>query len=263
MSETTSPDDRMLLRYSRQLLLPEVDIAGQAALAQARCLVVGLGGLGCPAALYLAAAGVGTLVLADPDRIELSNLQRQILYGEADVGFGKVARAGQRLAACNSDIHLELRPERLAGAALEAAVAAVDVVLDASDNFATRYALNQAAVATGVPLVSGAAIRLEGQLAVFDPRQPESPCYACLYPETPQTEDDAPAERCTEAGVLGPVVGVIGTLQALEAIKLLTGAGEASWGMLLLFDALRLEWQRIRLPRDPACPVCRDRAAGS
>lgn len=251
--------DAALARYSRQLLLPEVDIAGQQALAAAQVLIVGMGGLGCPAALYLTAAGVGALTLADADVIDLSNLQRQVLYTEADIGTPKVSAAARRLAALNPEVRLHALQARLNGAALMASVAAATLVIDASDNFATRYAINRACVALGRPLVSAAGIRLEGQFAVFDTRQAASPCYACLYPELPGGDDDAPAERCSAAGVLGPLVGILGSLQALEAIKLIVGRGQASLGRVCLFDAARLEWQSITLPRDPACAVCSQR----
>jgi adenylyltransferase/sulfurtransferase len=249
--------DDLLARYARQILLPQIDLAGQEALAAARVLLVGLGGLGCPAALYLAAAGVGELVLADDDTVDLTNLQRQVLFGEADLGLPKAVAATTRLTALNPHVRLTPLVLRLAGERLKEQVTASTVVLDGSDNFATRQAVNRACVAARRPLVSAAAIRFEAQFAVFDPRLPASPCYACLYPEVGMDATDAaPAERCTAAGVIGPLVGVMGSLQALAAIRLITGAGESPAGALLVFDALRLEWQRLELPRDPACPVC-------
>ncbi len=259
--EPTPARDDLLARYSRQILLPQIDLAGQEALAGARVLLVGMGGLGCPAALYLCAAGVGELVLVDDDTVDLTNLQRQVLYGEADLGLPKVRAAAARLAALNPHVRLTPRVERLQGERLQAAVSAATVVLDGSDNFATRQAVNRACVAAGRPLVSGAAIRFEAQFAVFDPRLPDSPCYACLYPEhASEAKDELPAERCTAAGVIGPLVGVMGSLQALAAIRLITGAGDSPAGSLWLFDALRLDWQRLALPRDPDCPVCAGRA---
>jgi molybdopterin-synthase adenylyltransferase len=255
--------DDLLQRYARQILLPEIDIEGQEALAQASVLLVGMGGLGCPAALYLAAAGVGELVLADGDRVELSNLQRQVLFNEGDIGRLKVEAAAQALARSNPHVQLRTLPERLAGERLAAAVGAATVVLDGSDNFATRHAVNRACVEADRPLVSAAAVRFEAQFAVFDPTDPQGPCYACLYPEAePGEADEAPAERCEQAGVVGPLVGMMGSLQALAAIRLVTGAGGKMSGNLLLFDALSLEWQRLRLPRDPQCPVCARRTWG-
>ncbi len=243
--------DEQLLRYSRQIMLPDVDIAGQEALLEATVLIVGLGGLGSPVALYLAAAGVGTLILTDDDAVDLSNLQRQVVHGQGDIGTPKVDSAAATLAAINPDVTLETIPERLTGATLEAAVGRATVVVDATDNFATRFELNAACVAAGVPMVSGAAIRWEGQVAVFDPRQPESPCYRCLY-----AEGDDGALNCSENGVIAPLVGVIGTCQALETIKVITGVGDTLTGLVLYFDGKRMEWRRLRLPKDPSCPVC-------
>ncbi|MCL7461753.1 molybdopterin-synthase adenylyltransferase MoeB [Pseudomonas sp. NW5] len=243
--------DDELLRYSRQILLREVDIDGQLRIGAGRVLVVGLGGLGSPVALYLAAAGVGELHLADFDRVDLSNLQRQVLHDTASLGQRKVDSALARLSALNPQIRLIPHHGALADAALAAAVAAVDVVVDCCDNFATRAAVNAACVAAGKPLVSGAAIRLEGQLAVFDPRRAESPCYHCLYGESGDE-----ALTCSEAGVLGPLVGTIGSLQALEVLKLLAGFGEPLVGRLLLVDGRQTHFRELRVPRDPECPVC-------
>ncbi|RMG28258.1 MAG: molybdopterin-synthase adenylyltransferase MoeB [Gammaproteobacteria bacterium] len=258
MTEHELPDldDTQLLRYSRQIMLPEFGFEAQQRLLGSRVLIVGMGGLGSPAALYLAAAGVGRLVLADPDQVELSNLQRQILHGTSDAGRAKVASARDRLTALNPDVRVDLLPCALEGEALQQAVQSADVVLDCSDNFPTRFAVNAACMASATPLVSGAAVRFEGQLAVFDPRLPESPCYRCLYRdegETPQT--------CAENGILSPVVGVIGSLQALEAIRLLAGLGTATAGRLLVFDGLHQEFRTLRLPRDPDCPACGHRPA--
>lgn len=244
-------DDQRLLRYSRQILLPAIDIAGQQKLLDASVAIFGVGGLGSPIALYLAAAGVGRLVLVDFDRVELSNLQRQIIHATGDLGRLKVESGRDRLALVNPDVSVETVAEQLEGAALDALVAAVDLVLDGTDNFPTRFALNAACFRTRRPLVSGAAIRFEGQVTVYFPGQGDSPCYRCLY-------DDAEAgnETCVETGVVAPLLGVIGSMQALEALKLLTGAGASLCGRLLLFDGLAGDWQTMRLRRDPQCPVC-------
>jgi len=244
-------DDQQLFRYSRQILLPQIDIEGQQRLLNSRVLVVGVGGLGSPVALYLAAAGVGQLLLADPDQVDLSNLQRQVIHHAADIGRDKVASAAERVAAINPQVECRPLPSALAGAALQQAVGEVDLVLDCSDNFATRHAVNAACVQLGKPLVSGAAIRLEGQLSVFDPRREDSPCYQCLY-----GEGDEQALSCSEAGVVGPLVGMVGSLQALEALKLLAGFGEPLVGRLLLIDALDSRFRELRVRRDPACNCC-------
>jgi molybdopterin/thiamine biosynthesis adenylyltransferase len=244
-------DDDQLLRYSRQILLPQLDIAGQEALLAARALIIGAGGLGSPAALYLAAAGVGKIAIADPDRVELSNLQRQILHHLSDLGRAKVESATDTLVAVNPDCRVTPIAARLLGDKLDEEVARADVVLDCSDNFDTRFAVNAACVARGTPLVSGAAVRLEGQIAVFLPRRPESPCYACLY-HAGEQED----QTCSENGVLAPIVGVIGSLQALEALKVLLGLGETLCGRLVIFDGAVHDWRTLKLRRDPHCPVC-------
>lgn len=243
--------DQELLRYSRQILLQHVDIEGQLRLKQSRVLIVGLGGLGSPVALYLAAAGVGELHLADFDTVDLTNLQRQIIHDSHSVGLGKVDSAIARLTAINPDV--KTQPYRLAldADSMAAAVEAVDLVLDCSDNFSTREAVNAACVAARKPLVSGAAIRLEGQLSVFDSRRPESPCYHCLYGHGSEAE-----LTCSEAGVIGPLVGLVGSLQALEALKLLAGFGEPLVGRLLLIDALSTRFRELRVKRDPGCSVC-------
>ncbi|WP_337153814.1 molybdopterin-synthase adenylyltransferase MoeB [Pseudomonas protegens] len=243
--------DQELLRYSRQILLQHVDIDGQLRLKESRVLIVGLGGLGAPAALYLAAAGVGELHLADFDSVDLTNLQRQIIHDSQSVGVSKVDSAISRLSALNPEVRLVPHRQALDVDTLAAAVAAVDLVLDCSDNFSTREAVNAACVAAGKPLVSGAAIRLEGQLSVFDPRRPESPCYHCLYGHGSEAE-----LTCSEAGVLGPLVGTVGSLQALEALKLLAGFGEPLVGRLLLIDALGTRFRELRVKRDPGCSVC-------
>lgn len=244
-------DDSQLLRYSRQILLPQIDLEGQDTLLKSRILVIGLGGLGSPAAMYLAAAGIGELVLNDFDAVDLSNLQRQIVHGTEAIGESKVESARKTLARLNPDVRCTLLDRRLEGDDLERQIAAVDLVLDCSDNFATRFAVNGACVRTGTPLVSGAVIRFEGQLAVFTPGDGESPCYNCLYPN--QGELD---ESCVRNGVVAPLAGVVGSLQALEAIKLLLGMGGPSRGALFLIDALNLEWQRMHLRRNPQCPTC-------
>lgn len=243
--------DQELLRYSRQILLAEVDIAGQLRLKQSKVLIVGLGGLGSPVALYLAAAGVGELRLADFDQVDLSNLQRQVLHDSEQLGQAKCASAVQRLSGLNPHIRLLPLSQALDADSLLEQVAQVDVVLDCCDNFATRAAVNAACVSAKVPLVSGAAIRTQGQLSVFDPRLAHSPCYHCLYGEG--TEDEL---TCSEAGVLGPLVGMVGSLQALETLKLLVGFGEPLVGRLLLIDALNSRFRELRIPRDPACVVC-------
>lgn len=243
--------DEELLRYSRQILLAQIDIDGQLRIKDSRALIIGLGGLGSPVALYLAAAGVGTLHLADFDTVDLTNLQRQIIHDSASVGQPKVDSALARLRAINPDINLVPHRQALDEDSLAAAVDAVDLVLDCSDNFGTREAVNAACVKAGKPLVSGAAIRLEGQLSVFDPRRPESPCYHCLYGHGSDAE-----LTCSEAGVVGPLVGLVGSLQALEALKLLAGFGEPLVGRLLLIDALGTRFRELRVKRDPGCAVC-------
>ncbi len=249
--EGNGVDDQQLLRYSRQILLSQIDIAGQQRLLDSRVLIVGLGGLGAPVALYLAAAGVGTLVLADHDQVDLTNLQRQIIHQNADIGRAKVDSAGDRLQALNPQVTIRRIQQALADRTLQEAVADVDLVLDCSDNFATRQAVNVACVFLKKPLVSGAAIRLEGQLSVFDPRQADSPCYQCLYGNGGEE-----ALSCSEAGVIGPLVGLVGSLQALEALKLLAGFGEPLVGRLLLIDALSSRFREMRIRRDPACACC-------
>ena len=244
-------DDQQLLRYSRQILLPQIGVEGQQQLLQARVLVVGAGGLGSAAAIYLASAGVGQLTIADDDQVDISNLQRQILHRQQDVGRAKVDSAHDALIAINPDVNVRPLHARLDDDRLSALVAQVDLVVDGSDNFATRFAVNAACVRQRTPLVSGAAIRLEGQIAVFHAGRADSPCYRCLYREGEETD-----QTCTENGILAPVVGVIGSLQALEAIKLLLDLGEPLCGRLLVFDALHGDWRSIRLHKDPDCPVC-------
>ena len=244
--------DDLLLRYSRNILLPDVGVAGQARISDASVLIVGAGGLGCPVALYLGAAGVGRLLVADGDVVDLTNLQRQIGHATAAIGENKADSLARSVLGINPEI--EVRPIRaaLANHALGEAVAGVDLVVDASDNFATRHAVNRACVQFGKPLVSGAAIGFSGQLAVFDSRRAGSPCYHCLFPE----HTDEPEVRCAEAGVFSPLVGVIGAMQAMEALKCLAQVGELLVGKLLLWDGLRAEARVMKVPRDPACPVC-------
>jgi len=243
-------NDDELLRYSRQSLLPEIGIEGQQRLRDAHALIIGLGGLGSPVALYLAAAGVGRLTLVDDDRVDLSNLQRQIVHDTGSIGQTKVASAAARLARINPDCQVTTLPQRLDEAALERQIAAADLVLDCSDNFATRFAVNRVAHSRRTPLVSGAAIRWEGQVAVFTWSEDEA-CYRCLYGEA-GGED----QRCSENGVAAPLVGVIGSLQAIEAMKLLAGVGDPPRNRLLLIDTLHNQWRELRLRPDPACPVC-------
>lgn len=248
-------DDLALLRYSRHILLPQVGIEGQARIRAARALILGAGGLGSPAALYLASAGIGTLALADGDTVDLTNLQRQILHRTAAIGRPKVDSGVATLAEINPDCRVLPLAERLAGERLEAEVMLADVVLDCSDNFATRHAANRACVRHGKPLVSGAAVRFDGQVTVFDTRRADAPCYHCLFPEAEDVEE----VRCATMGVFAPLVGVIGAMQAAEALKLVIGCGEPLAGRLLLLDGLAMEWRSIAVPRDPDCPVCATR----
>jgi adenylyltransferase/sulfurtransferase len=244
--------DEELLRYSRHILLPQVGIEGQERLAAARALIVGAGGLGSPAALYLASAGIGTLALADGDTVDLTNLQRQIMHRTSAVGRAKVLSGAATLAEINPRCHVVPLQERLSGERLDQEVAAADVVLDCSDNFATRHAVNRACVKHGKPLVSGAAVRFDGQIAVFDARRGDAPCYHCLFPEAEDVEE----VRCATMGVFAPLVGIIGATQAAEAMKLVIGCGEPLAGRLLLLDGLAMEWRSIAVPRDPGCAVC-------
>ena len=245
-------NDQQLLRYSRQIMLEGFDYEGQQKLLDAKVLIVGLGGLGCPVALYLAAAGVGELWLADFDEVDLSNLQRQIAHGTADIDRPKVVSARDAIKALNTDTRVEVITEKLTGQFLQDAIAKVDLVVDASDNFSTRFEINRACVAEQKVLVSGAAIRTEGQVIVFDPRQDDSPCYRCLYDD----DSDEANLSCSESGVLSPVVGIIGSTQALETVKVLSDFGSALIGRLLIFDAKSMDWRKLKVPRNPDCPVC-------
>lgn len=248
-------NDEQLLRYSRQIMLPEFDVAGQEALLDANALVVGLGGLGSPAALYLAAAGIGTLTLVDHDTVDISNLQRQIIHDTSSLDRAKVDSAAERIKAINPDTRVRTLAAKLDGDQLAAAVDEADVVLDGTDNFTARYAINAACVAAGTPLVSGAAIRLEGQVAVFDARQPDAPCYQCLYADAADV-----ALNCAQNGVAAPLVGIVGSVQAMEAMKVIAGVGETLTGYVLYVDAKRMEWRKLRLTRNPRCPTCNARS---
>jgi molybdopterin/thiamine biosynthesis adenylyltransferase len=245
-------NDQQLLRYSRHILLPEIGIEGQERLRASAALIVGAGGLGCPAALYLAAAGIGRLALADSDQVDLTNLQRQILYRTDSVGAPKVEAARSALQGLNAEVEVVGLRKRVEALALDPLVAQADVVLDCSDNFPTRHALNRACVKHAKPLVSGAAIRFEAQLMVFDLRRADAPCYACLFPEDGEVEE----VQCSVMGVFAPLTGVIGAMQAAEAIKLVVGAGESLSGRMVMFDAKSADWRTVRVKRDPACRVC-------
>jgi adenylyltransferase/sulfurtransferase len=247
-------NDQQLLRYSRHILLDEVGVEGQQRLRDAHALVVGAGGLGCPAALYLAASGIGRLTIADPDKVDLTNLQRQILYRTDSVGAVKVEAARSALAALNPDVKILPVQKKLAEKEIRSLLPDVDVVLDCSDNFATRHALNRACVQAGKPLVSGAAIRFDAQVMVFDLREKTSPCYACVFPEDGEAEE----VQCSTMGVFAPLTGVVGALQAMEAVKLVARAGETLNGRLLLLDAKQAGgWRTVRVKKDPGCAVCR------
>ena len=249
-------NDDQLLRYSRHILLNEFGVEAQEKLLQSRALIVGAGGLGSPAAMYLAAAGVGRIALADGDSVDLTNLQRQILHASASVGRPKAESGRETLNRLNPETVVEALAFRLESEALGAEVARADVVLDCSDNFATRHAVNRACVVHAKPLVSGAGVRFDGQITVFDLRRDDSACYECLFPEGAELEET----RCAVMGVFAPLTGVIGTLQAAEALKVLTGVGNTLCGRLVLFDALSAEWRSVRLKRDPECRVCSSRA---
>ena len=243
-------NDELLIRYSRQILLPEVDIQGQATLSQARVLVLGAGGLGAPVLMYLAAAGVGQITVVDPDTVDLSNLQRQIIHSTADISQAKVESAKQSMLAINPSIQVTTLQTRLDAEALLTQVAAHDVVVDCTDNFPTRFAINQACFSTQKPLVSGAVIRMEGQITSFDFRQAAGACYRCLY-----SEDGGVEDTCSTNGILAPVAGIIGSMQATETLKLLLGLPSLH-GRLLVLDAKYMQWRELRLRRDTHCPVC-------
>ena len=248
-------NDNQLLRYSRHILLDELGIEGQQRLLAAHVLVIGAGGLGSPVALYLATAGVGTVTIADGDTVDLTNLQRQIAHNLARVGEPKASSAAQTMQAINPDVRVHALHERADAARLETLVAAADVVIDCSDNFATRHAVNAACVTHAKPLVSGAAIGFDGQVSVYDTRDPALPCYACLFPPDAVFEE----VRCATMGVFAPLVGIIGSMQAAEALKLLAGVGSSLAGRLQMLDARTMEWTEIAMARTPACPVCAQR----
>jgi len=245
-------DDGQLLRYSRHILLSELGVDAQERFAAAHALIVGIGGLGNPVAQFLAAAGVGILTLVDADRVDLTNLQRQILFDTASVGRPKVDAASARIAAVNAEVRVVAVPVRAGDTELASLAAGADIVIDCSDNFATRHAINRACVHAGKPLVSGAAIRFDGQVAVFDMRDPMSPCYHCLFGEGDEFEET----RCATLGVFAPLVGIVGATQAAEALKVIGGVGQTLVGRLLLVDALTMEWRELRVLKDPECAVC-------
>lgn len=250
-------NDDQLLRYSRHILIDELGIDAQQRFLDARVIVIGAGGLGSPAAMYLAASGIGTLTLADHDTVDLTNLQRQILHGTTSIGRQKVDSAYDTLARLNPDITLNALAERIDDTWLDRHLPDANVVLDCTDNFATRHAINRACVKYRVPLVSGAALRFDGQISTFDLRDETSPCYACVFPEDEPFEEVA----CATMGVFAPLVGIIGSMQAAEALRVIAGIGKPLAGRLLMLDALRMEWNTMRIARQPDCPVCGHRNA--
>lgn len=252
MSEAELSNDQ-LNRYSRHLLLPEIDLEGQRRLSTSRALIVGAGGLGCPAAMYLTSSGVGKITIFDDDTIDLGNLQRQIAFKSSDIGKKKAGQLRNALLAINPDIQIEAVCERATDERLNQAAVDADILIDCSDNFSSRFAINNASIATNTPLISGAAIRFQGQVTVFDPRQADSPCYQCLYHEN---EMDAPLESCQDRGVFAPLVGIIGSIQAAEAIKLLLGVGTSLCGNLLTINSMHMLPRHIKLTKDPQCPAC-------
>ena len=249
--------DEQLLRYSRHILLDALGIEGQNRILASHALIIGAGGLGSPAALYLTSAGIGKITLVDDDTVDFTNLQRQILHTQARVGMAKAVSGEQALRAINTDIAIVPLTQRLAGEALDALVATADIVLDCTDNFATRHAINRACVHHRKPLVSGAAIRFDGQISVYDLRQDDAPCYHCLFPEGEDVEE----VRCAVMGVFAPLTGIIGTMQAAEALKLAAGIGESLSGRLLLLDALTMEWRTVKFRQDAGCTVCGPKSA--
>ena len=249
--------DDQLLRYSRHILLDEIGVEGQERIAASHALVVGAGGLGSPVALYLGTAGVGRITLVDHDSVDLTNLQRQVAHTLARVGQPKARSARESVGAINPEVRVEPVVARADDALLAALVPTADVVVDCTDNFSTRQAINRACVVHGKPLVSGAAIRFDGQLGVYDTGNARSPCYACVFPPT----DDFEEALCATMGVFAPLVGIIGTMQAAEALKLLAGVGTSLAGRLQMLDARTMEWTELKVSRDPACPVCRSRPA--
>jgi len=246
----TMTDDE-LLRYSRHILLPDIDVAGQERLKQSRVLIVGLGGLGSPVAMYLAASGIGHLCLVDFDEVDVSNLQRQVVHSQMSVGNNKAESAKQSLQSLNDQLTVNTITHKIQREEWDSVIQPFDVVVDCTDNFDTRFAINAACYRQKVVLVSGAAIRFEGQLTLFNPKDTASPCYQCLY-----SPDVSEALSCAEAGVLSPLVGVIGSLQALEVVKWISGAGDSLVGRLVLFDGKAHQWRELKLPKDPGCEVC-------
>jgi adenylyltransferase/sulfurtransferase len=244
-------DDQQLLRYSRHILLPQIDIEGQQRLLESRVMIVGLGGLGSPVSMYLAASGVGKLTLVDDDAVELSNLQRQVIHSQNDLGRPKVDSAADTLRALNEEVRIETIPTRLSREALLELMPKLDAVVDCSDNFATRFLLNEVSQQSKTPLISGAAIRMEGQVTVYDANQPASPCYRCLYEDLGELD-----ESCSESGIIATMLPIIGGIQATETIKTLLGIGESLSGRLLILDALTMQWREIKLNKNPDCPVC-------
>ena len=245
-------DDKQLLRFSRHILLPEIGIDGQERVINAHALVIGAGCLGAPVSMYLAASGIGKLTIADGDTVDLTNLQRQIIHATADIGKKKVLSAKETLEALNPNTLVDLLDKNLSGDELSKAVSIADIVLDCSDNFETRHQVNRACTQFKKPLVSGAAIRFEGQISVFDQSKPNSPCYECLYP----ADSDFEETKCAELGVLSPLVGLVGTIQAIEALKILMEIGDPIIGKLLLVNGLSTDWKVLKLPKDPACTAC-------
>ncbi len=252
-------NDEQLLRYSRHILLDEMGVEAQQRLLDSTALIVGAGGLGSPAGMYVAAAGIGHIVLVDDDAVDLTNLQRQILHRLDRVGQPKAESGRRTMLELNPGIEVEAIVQRLDLEALDSLVARADVVLDCCDNFPTRQAINRACVRRAVPLVSGAAIRFDGQVAVYDTRNPDAPCYHCLFPEG----EDVDEVRCATMGVFAPLTGIVGTMQAAEALKIAGGFGRPATGRLLMIDALTMQWHEVKVPRDPQCAVCRERAAPS
>ncbi len=244
-------NDTQLLRYSRQIMLPQCDIEGQQNILAAKVLIIGAGGLGSPAAMYLAAAGVGSMVIYDDDVVELSNLQRQIAHHTPDIGMDKVISTRETLNKLNPDVQVKAIKQRLAGEQLDIEVFNADVVLDCSDNFLTRFAINKACVKHQTALVSGAAIRFEGQVSVFTPGKDNSPCYNCLY-----SSDGEEIQNCATNGVIAPITGIVGSIQALEALKIIMSIGKPLTGRLLLLDGLTMEWNTMRLAKNLSCPTC-------
>ncbi|MFZ4649405.1 MAG: HesA/MoeB/ThiF family protein [Rubrivivax sp.] len=251
--------DEQLLRYSRHILLPELGVEGQERLARSRALVVGAGGLGSPVLLYLGSAGVGTITVADPDRVDLTNLQRQVAHDTARIGMPKAESAARSVHALNPQVQVIALAQRAEGERLDTLVREADVVLDCSDNFATRQAVNAACVRHGRPLVAGAAVGFDGQVSVYDSRDPAAPCYACIFPPEPAPEE----VRCATLGVFAPLVGIVGTVQAAEALKLLAGVGRSLAGRLQMLDARTMQWTEVQADADPGCAVCAAHRGGA